>query len=569
MAGRGDPTVQQLSLDLGLGDETEVYPVDEADEHGEVFTRRWVVELILDLVGYSSDHDLAGMVAVEPSCGSGAFLVPMTERLIESCRRHGRPLTDIGDALRAFDLLPGNVELAQKAVAKALADEGVDDDEARAISTECVRTADFLLTEHDLGLVDFVIGNPPYIRLEDVPANRSAAYRRACPTMRGRADIFVGFIEHGLRMLRPDGVLGFIVADRWMHNQYGADLRRFISGGFSVETVLSMHDVDAFEANVSAYPAITVIRRGSDRRPVVANASKTFDATAASTFTKWVRSRSMDRSTKAVTATKLPRWFDSETSWPSGNPANLGLLADLEQRFPPLEDPATGTKVGIGVATGNDSVYLTDDPDIVERERLLPMLMTRDAAGGVAEWSGTYLVNPWENGELVSLSDYPRFARYLERWNGEVKGRHVAQKNPSRWYRTIDRVDPTLLARAKLVIPDLKAHIHPVLDRGETYPHHSFYVITSDTWDLEVLGGLLLSDIAELFVAMYCVRMRGGCYRFQAQYLRRIRVPDVASIGTRDQAGLRRAFAERDRSLASVLARKVYRLSAGVAVVST
>lgn len=560
MADRGDPTVQQMSLDLGLGDETEVYQVDEADEHGEVFTRRWVVELILDLAGYTSDRDLAGMVAVEPSCGSGAFLVPMTERLIESCRRHDRPVSDVGGALRAHDLLPGNVELAQKAVVKALTDEGVDETEACALSIDCVRLADFLLTKHDLDAVDFVLGNPPYIRLEDVPGRRSAAYRRACPTMRGRSDIFVGFIERGLRMLRPDGVLGFIVADRWMHNQYGANLRRFITEGFSVEAILSMHDVDAFEAQVSAYPAITVIRRASQGSPVVANATAAFDAMAAATFSKWVRSRSTTRSTKAVTATKLPRWFGADTSWPSGNPANLCLLADLEQRFPSLEDTATGTKVGIGVATGNDSVYLTDDPDLVERERLLPMLTTRDTVTGVAKWSGTYLVNPWENGKLVSLTDYPRFARYLESCNGEVKGRHVALKNPEGWYRTIDRVDPTLLERPKLVIPDLKAHIHPVLDRGETYPHHSFYVVTSDTWDLEVLGGLLLSDIAELFVAMYCVRMRGGCYRFQAQYLRRIRVPEASRLSRGVRRELARSFGERDRERASVAARSAYDL---------
>jgi adenine-specific DNA-methyltransferase len=565
MTGRGVPIVQQMALDLGLGDATEVYQVDETDEHGEVFTRRWVVELILDLAGYTSDRDLAGTLAVEPSCGSGAFLVPMIERLIESCRQHGRPLTDIGKALRAFDLLPANVELAQKAVAKALVDEGVDDAEARSLSTRCVLAADFLLTKHD-SEADFVLGNPPYIRLEDVPARRSADYRRACPTMRGRSDIFVGFIERGLRMLRPEGVLGFIVADRWMHNQYGADLRRFISGSYSIDTVLSMHDVDAFEAQVSAYPAITVIRRGAQRSSVVAKASKSFDEAAAATFSKWVRSRSTDRATKAVSATKLPRWFDSDTSWPSGNPANLALLAHLEKRFAPLEDTSTGTKVGIGVATGNDAVYLTDDPNLVERERLLPMLTTRDTVTGVAEWSGTYLVNPWENGKLVSLGDYPRFARYLGSWNGEVKGRHVAQKNPDRWYRTIDRVDPTLLERPKLVIPDLKAHIHPVLDRGETYPHHSFYVITSDRWDLEVLGGLLLSDIAELFVAMYCVRMRGGCYRFQAQYLRRIRVPDASTIGARDQAALRKAFATRDRAAASKVARRLYGLDAKLTV---
>ena len=121
-------------------------------------------------------------------------------------------------------------------------------------------------------------------------------------------------------------------------------------------------------------------------------------------------------------------------------------------------------------------------------------------------------------------------------------------------------VEPGLLERPKLVIPDLKAYINPALDRGETYPHHSFYVITSDEWDLEVLGGLLLSDIAELFVAMYCVKMRGGCYRFQAQYLRRIRVPRHELIQRRDAREFVRAFAARDREMASSVARRVYDL---------
>ena len=59
-------------------------------ELGAVFTRRWVVEFILDLVGYTSDKDLGGMSIVEPSCGSGAFLTPIVERLVASCDQHGR-----------------------------------------------------------------------------------------------------------------------------------------------------------------------------------------------------------------------------------------------------------------------------------------------------------------------------------------------------------------------------------------------------------------------------------------------------------------------------------------------
>jgi hypothetical protein len=569
MAGIRRYEQRQLSLDLGQEVDPHVFQIDETGEHGEVFTRRWVVELILDLSGFTADRDLGGMVAVEPSCGSGAFLAPMTERLIESCRIHDRPLADIRAALRAFDLLPVNAELAQKTVAGALIEAGLDDIDAKLIAGDCVQCGDFLLTRHGDDVADFVLGNPPYIRLEDVPSARSAAYRRACPTMRGRSDIFVGFIEMGLRILKPDGVLGFIVADRWMHNQYGADLRRLVSSSYAVEAVVSMHDVDAFEESVSAYPAVTVIRRRDQGTAVVANASKAFGEPQAQSLAKWASSGRKSVSTKAVSAVKLPEWFDSELSWPSGNPANLALVAELERRLPLLQDTATGTRVGIGVASGADLVYLTRDTTVVERDRLLPLLTTGDTATGTAKWSGMHLVNPWENGRLVDLADFPRLTTYLDARSTEIRGRHVAQKNPRSWYRTIDRVEPGLLEREKLVIPDLKAFIQPVLDRGETYPHHGLYFITSDEWDLEVLGGLLLSDIAELFVATYCVKMRGGCYRFQAQYLRRIRVPELASVGKRAQAELRRAFATRDRERASRAARRLYDIDSAVIVAAS
>ena len=256
MSGTRLASGRQMSLDLDEGACTEVFQIDESGQHGEVFTRRWVVELILDLAGFTADRDLATMVAVEPSCGAGAFLVPMVERLVESCRLHGRSLDEARMALRAFDLLPVNAELAQKAVVKVLTDDGIELALATDTAASWVRCGDFLLTDHGDGGVDFVLGNPPYIRLEDVPAARGAAYRRACPTMRGRSDIFVGFIETGLRLLAPEGVLGFIVADRWMHNQYGAGLRDLVSADFAVEAVVSMHDVAAFEEPVSAYPAV-------------------------------------------------------------------------------------------------------------------------------------------------------------------------------------------------------------------------------------------------------------------------------------------------------------------------
>lgn len=376
--------------------------------------------------------------------------------------------------------------------------------------------------------------------------------------MRGRSDVYVGFIELGLDLLAPEGTLGYICADRWMRNQYGADLRALV-GSFAVDTVLTMHDVDAFEDEVSAYPAVVVLRNGPQRRAIVADASASFGEPEAGALSRWARrSRRPALSTPRFDASRLDGWFDGRDLWPTGSPARLALLAHLEANLPPLEDRRTGTRVGIGVATGCDEVYITMDADLVESDRLLPLLRSTDITEGAPAWSGGLLVNPWDDNGLVDLDRYPRLRDYLRANAARLRRRHTARKNPEQWYRTIDRVQADLRGRPKLVLPDIKAAAHPVLDDGRFYPHHNLYVVVSSVWDLEVLGGLLLSDITNLFVGAYCVKMRGGCYRFQAQYLRRLRVPDPASVKRESRRELAAAFAYRDVARATAAAAQVY-----------
>jgi hypothetical protein len=536
---------------------------DPGADYGEVFTRRWVVELILDLVGYTAEQDLGARVLVEPSCGTGAFLIPVVDRLIASCRQHGRELDSIGGCIRAFDLLDANAQRARKAAALRLENAGVEQATAEDITAAWVTTGDFLLAEHEPASADHVVGNPPYIRLENVRPDVMAEYRRRCVTMRGRSDIYVGFIELGLDLLAPEGTLGFICADRWMRNQYGADLRAFVSDSYAVDTVLTMHDADAFEDEVSAYPAVIVIRNGQQQRAVVADASAEFGVEDAGRLSRWVkRPRERTLSTSAVEASQVDGWFGGGDLWPSGSPAQLALIAQLESNFPPLHDSGTATRVGIGVATGCDDVYITHDASSVESDRLLPLLQASDITDGAPRWSGTFLINPWNGRGLVNLDEHPLLASYLGAHESRLRARHVARTKPGQWYRTIDRVHDGLLERPKLLLPDIKAASHPVLDEGGYYPHHNLYFVVSEQWDLEVLGALLLSDVANLFVGAYCVRMRGGCYRFQAQYIRRIRVPAPASIPKAARRELATAFRQRDREGASCVAAALYGIDA-------
>jgi len=529
---------------------------------GEGFTRRWIVDFILDAVEYKDTVDLVARRAIEPACGSGAFLLPMVERLVRSARLHGGSVEDAEDAIRAFDLNAESVALARKAVGELLVSEAVDEPAAAHLVQSWIRQGDYLLESASDGCeVDYVVGNPPYVRIEAVPRALQASYRAACPTMKGRSDIYVGFIEQGLRSLKQGGVLGFICADRWMRNSYGADLRAFIAESFSVDLVVQMHSVDAFIDEVAAYPAVFVIRRGKQSSTATAVVDARFDSSAASSLLDQRAEGSQAAIGTGYSMAVTDGWFAADHPWPDAEPHQVELLRRLEQRFSPLEDPRTETKVGIGVATGADAVFIIDDPDLVENSRLLPLAMAGDADGSSVKWGGKYLINPWNGDGLVDLAEFPKLQAYLADREDIVRNRYVARKRPNQWYRTIDRIRPELLAQPKLLIPDIRANALPMLDDGQLYPHHNLYVITSTGWELDVLGGLLLSDIADLFVRSYSVKMRGGYLRFQAQNLRRIRVPDPTRMNGRLARTLSSAFVNGDREAASEAALEAYGLS--------
>ncbi len=207
---------------------------------------------------------------------------------------------------------------------------------------------------------------------------------------------------------------------------------------------------------------------------------------------------------------------------------------------------------------------MTKDKTVAEPKRMLPMVMREDLKSGSVAWSGHYLVNPWSPEGLVDLAKWPKLRSDYEANLPALLQRNVARKNPGREHRTIDRVIEGLCQRRKLLLADMSDRIRPVLEPGKYYPHHNLYWIHEDggDWDLEVLGGLLLSDVAELFISTYCVRMRGGTLRFQAQYLRRIRLPRFCDINEKDRVSLRDAFLRRDTVAATNVALRIYGVEA-------
>jgi hypothetical protein len=259
-----------------------------------------------------------------------------------------------------------------------------------------------------------------------------------------------------------------------------------------------------------------------------------------------------------VTVARYGSWFVGDEPWVISSPVHLETLRGLEARFRPIEDTA---RVGIGVASGNDKTYIVGADADIERNRLVPLVMRDDIDHGTIKNGGHFVINTFDDaGRVVDLEKFPRLKRYFAEHASSIQKRHVAKKNPAAWFRTIDRVYPNLVPVPKLLIPDIAGSNEVVFDAGHYHPHHNLYFVASDQWDMEVLGGLLSSRVALFFVWCYAVKMRGGYLRFQAQYLRRIRLPAPKAIGKKLAQSLRTAFRKRDFARLDELALEAYGL---------
>ena len=461
---------------------------------------------------------------MEPSFGGADFLREIVTRLFESWKsdpHRGNMVDDLRDAIRAVELHEETFTKTRQALIALLTNIHVSEENAVSLVDSWLVKGDYLLLPFK-GDFDYVVGNPPYVRQDLIPEALISEYRRRYNTIYDRADLYIPFIEKSLLLLSKGGRLGFICADRWMKNRYGERLRNLVSEHFHLSVYIDMYGTPAFLSEVAAYPAITVIvNEGTG--PTRAAYRPEIEKSVLKKLAKDLLGNTPVTEDTGVRV--LAKVTDGHEPWLLGSTDQVNIIRRLERDLPTIEE--AGCRIGIGVATGADGIFI-GNPDAldIEEDRKLPLVQTRDILTGTVKWRGQVVVNPFEdNGTLVDLDNYPKLARYLRAKKKDISKRHCAQKVPSNWYRTIDRIYAPIARKPKLLIPDIKGEAHVVYESGNLYPHHNLYYITSKHWNLRALQAVLLSEVTRLFLSTYSTPMRGGYLRFQAQYLRRLRIP--------------------------------------------
>jgi hypothetical protein len=122
------------------------------------------------------------------------------------------------------------------------------------------------------GGFDAVIGNPPYVRHEQLGALKPAL-AKAYRAFDGVADLYVYFYELGLRLLRPGGLLSFVVTNKWLRAGYADRLRGLFGGEAWLEAVIDFGHAKRFFPAADVFPCVVVARRPNMDEPPVETAA--------------------------------------------------------------------------------------------------------------------------------------------------------------------------------------------------------------------------------------------------------------------------------------------------------
>lgn len=479
-------------------------------EAGAVFTSPIVVRYMLDKIGYTPNRDLSGISILEPSCGEGEFVIEIAKRLQASSMRF---TFNAGKAFRhnvqAYDIDPNKIEMCRRRVMNL-----------GFTQVENIQVADFL--KADVKQTDMVVGNPPYVRYENIPADILEYCKKNFFTFHYRSDIYIPFFEKSLSLLKDGGTHCFICSNRWLKNEYGKRLRQYISNSFQLRLLINLEQAEAFQEDVLAYPAITIITARTPQNVFEYAECNNVD----------------DLQSIHSTLKPVPQGADWTSTFIEGC-ANSSLMSIEEQGF----------KIGIGVATGADAVFISDRlPDKIESDLLLPAINARDLKGDKLQWNGKFLFNPYkENGDLIDLDKYPKASEYLNANRDKLINRHIVTKTPARWYRTIDRITPSLRFKPKILLPDMSGNTFVFIDEGCFYPLHNIYYITGNSvQELRVLAAQLMSDFARRQLSSVTNKMNGGFPRWQSQHLRKLRLLDVKSIPPKETQSLLDRYSRKD-----------------------
>jgi len=385
------------------------------------------------------------------------------------------------------------------------------------------------------GGFDAVVGNPPYVRQESLSEFKEY-FQKHYESYDGVADLYIYFIEKGIRLLRKDGLYSIIVSSSFLRATYGKGLRTFLNQNSTVLRLVDFGGLPIFENAKDTYVCIPLITPSKDNQQSIEVCR--VPAIIDTGLQNFINENSYT----------VPSLQFSSEAWSLDNASKIELFQKIVNCGVSLKEYTKG-QICYGIKTGLNEAFVIDTQtkakliaaDPASAEIIKPLLQGEDIRRWHINYKNRWLIFTRRG---INIDSYPAVKEYLMQWKEDLTPKQNKDQKKGRkpgrykWYEIQDDVAYyAIFDSPKIVYPDIAKGPRFYFDKDGHYLANTAYAIgTSDLYLLGILNSKLFWFAISNLSIPFGIRAGEYRYRLIAQYMEKVPIRAIDFNDPADRA---------------------------------
>lgn len=549
---------------------TDGIDLESRKKSGSERTPKEIIDYMLDLIEYNG-NDITNKRITDPSCGTGTFIARIFDRLA-SCDGFAENINVKllhQKCVVAYDTKPSNVYVTKIVIVLKLLEHGLLSNANALVHLMLnlpIYCMDFLKTNIT---TDYLIGNPPYIRLQNLSPENRDFIKDNFKSATGRFDIYICFLEKGNKLLNQNGKLCLITSNKFLTANYGVGIRKYLVSTGRVRKIIDLFDTKFFGAAV--LPAITVCKNTQNIKKTTeyigiktTNNTSNIKCSNATELFNYVENVMHENKCIIEYKPEEPVAFEISKSTvilPDGGKTwnfSSGKDNDIKAKLEAKQVCTLGDifDVCVGIKTTADTVFVKPmTKEYIEKNRfeknvVFPLIQSFDVEKWAIIWGESkrdrYILYPHReiggNMVAVPLDEIPNVANYLLKNEAILKKRsYLVESKTREWYECWVPQKLSKFQQPKIVTRDIVSHNSFALDvdgrlcQGNTFfltkkisVFNSIFSNLDDERYYYFILGILNSKVMEYYQKMISGCLYSQKYRYTSSNLNRWPIPYIS-----------------------------------------
>ncbi len=378
---------------------------------------------------------------------------------------------------------------------------------------------------------DCIIGNPPYIRQEQIREIKPLLQKQYPNFYNSTADIYTYFFALSYHLLKEKGFNAFITSNKYARAKYGAQLRELLLKKTTIVSYMELNALKVFESAAVDTSIMSFIKQTPPKE---------------SDFRYYEPTPDDKNDLKSARSLPMKQNALSTESFIFANTTLLDLRDKIESVGTPLKD--WDIQIYRGILTGANEAFIipTEKREEIlnacktqeERKRtealIKPILRGKDIKRYSYEWAGEWVINT-HNGYTsnlkfkippIDIEKYPAIKAHLDSHWDTIATRSDQGDTPYHLRNCAYLED---FEKEKIVYPETSQGAYFIYENSGIFLEKTAFMIVSDAYNLKLLTALLNSKLITFYFKNFC----GGCilgksgYQYNKHALEKIPIPQI------------------------------------------